>query len=81
MKFGIFYEISVPRPWDVNELIVYDNCLEQVKLADELGFDQVWAVGMPTASEVELAELLCSRVPSFERGASRWPAIVLSLEK
>jgi alkanesulfonate monooxygenase SsuD/methylene tetrahydromethanopterin reductase-like flavin-dependent oxidoreductase (luciferase family) len=45
MKFGIFYEISVPRPWDGGaEKRVYDNCLEQVKLADELGFDQVWAV-------------------------------------
>ena len=45
MKFGIFYEISVPRPWDHDiEKTVYDNCLEQVSLADELGFDQVWAV-------------------------------------
>ncbi|WP_373324338.1 LLM class flavin-dependent oxidoreductase [Tepidiforma flava] len=45
MKFGIFYEISVPRPWGpTTEYEVYQNCLEQVKLADELGFDQVWAV-------------------------------------
>ncbi len=45
MKFGIFYEISVPRPWDPGvEKRVFDNCLEQVVLADELGFDQVWAV-------------------------------------
>ncbi len=45
MKFGIFYEISVPRPWGPEtEKGVYDNCLEQVRLADELGFDQVWAV-------------------------------------
>ena len=44
MKFGIFYELSVPRPWDVNERLVYHRALEQVKLADELGFDQVWAV-------------------------------------
>jgi alkanesulfonate monooxygenase SsuD/methylene tetrahydromethanopterin reductase-like flavin-dependent oxidoreductase (luciferase family) len=45
MKFGIFYEISVPRPWSrETERTVYNNCLEQVKLADELGFDQVWAV-------------------------------------
>ena len=45
MKFGIFYEISVPRPWTAEaEKKVYDNCLEQVKLADELGFDYVWAV-------------------------------------
>ena len=45
MKFGIFYEISVPRPWDREaEKRVFDNCLEQVALADELGFDTVWAV-------------------------------------
>ena len=45
MKFGIFYELSVPRPWTREaERIVYDNALAQVKLADELGFDQVWAV-------------------------------------
>ena len=45
MKFGIFYEISVPRPWDREaEKRVFDNCLEQVTLADELGFDHVWAV-------------------------------------
>jgi alkanesulfonate monooxygenase SsuD/methylene tetrahydromethanopterin reductase-like flavin-dependent oxidoreductase (luciferase family) len=45
VKFGIFYEISVPRPWEANtEYQVYQNCLEQVRLADELGFDQVWAV-------------------------------------
>ena len=45
MKFGLFYEISVPRPWTrESERTVYQNALEQVKLADELGFDQVWAV-------------------------------------
>jgi alkanesulfonate monooxygenase SsuD/methylene tetrahydromethanopterin reductase-like flavin-dependent oxidoreductase (luciferase family) len=45
MKFGLFYEISVPRPWTrESERTVYQNALEQVRLADELGFDQVWAV-------------------------------------
>src|SRR6266545_5005980 len=45
VKFGIFYEISVPRPWDRgSERTVYERALEQVRLADELGFDQVWAV-------------------------------------
>ncbi|MGH7841596.1 MAG: LLM class flavin-dependent oxidoreductase [Candidatus Binataceae bacterium] len=45
MKFGIFYEISVPRPWSrESEKQVFDNCLEQVVLADELGFDSVWCV-------------------------------------
>lgn len=45
MKFGLFYELSVPRPWtQESERSVYNNALEQVKLADALGFDQVWAV-------------------------------------
>ncbi len=45
MKFGLFYELSVARPWTrESERTVYDNALEQVKLADALGFDQVWAV-------------------------------------
>ena len=45
MNFGLFYELSVPRPWTRDsERIVYENALEQVRLADELGFDQVWAV-------------------------------------
>ena len=45
MKFGVFYEISVPRPWTPeSEKQVYDNCLEQVVLADKLGFSNVWAV-------------------------------------
>ena len=39
MKFGLFYELSVPRPWTrESERTVYLNALEQVRLADELGF-------------------------------------------
>src|SRR5499427_3628026 len=45
MKFGIFYEISVPRPWGPDtEKKVYDNCIEQAIFADKLGFDYCWAV-------------------------------------
>ena len=45
MKFWLFYEISVPRPrTGESERTVYQNALEQVRLADELGFDYVWAV-------------------------------------
>jgi alkanesulfonate monooxygenase SsuD/methylene tetrahydromethanopterin reductase-like flavin-dependent oxidoreductase (luciferase family) len=45
MRFGIFYEISIPRPWGPEtEREVYDRCIEQAVLADELGFDNVWAV-------------------------------------
>ena len=45
MEFGLFFELSVPRPFaDGIERTVYEHALEQVKLADELGFDHVWAV-------------------------------------
>jgi alkanesulfonate monooxygenase SsuD/methylene tetrahydromethanopterin reductase-like flavin-dependent oxidoreductase (luciferase family) len=45
VEFGIFMELSVPRPWTAeSERQVYANALEQVRLADELGFDYVWAV-------------------------------------
>ena len=45
MRFGIFYELAVPKPWTPeSEHEVYQTSLEQVRLADELGFDSVWAV-------------------------------------
>src|SRR5262249_25428566 len=45
MEFGLFFELSVPRPFsDGVERTVYENALEQVRLADTLGFDVVWAV-------------------------------------
>ncbi len=45
MKFGIFHELSVGKPWTpTSESEVYHNALDQVVLADELGFDQTWAV-------------------------------------
>ena len=45
MKFGIFYEMQLPKPWGPNaERDIYQQSLEQVELADELGFDYVWEV-------------------------------------
>ena len=45
MKFGIFFELSVPRPLTPTaDRRMYELALEQVKLADELGFDQMWTV-------------------------------------
>jgi alkanesulfonate monooxygenase SsuD/methylene tetrahydromethanopterin reductase-like flavin-dependent oxidoreductase (luciferase family) len=45
MKFGIFFEMSTPRPFTPEiEASVLHNALEQARLADELGFDWVWAV-------------------------------------
>jgi alkanesulfonate monooxygenase SsuD/methylene tetrahydromethanopterin reductase-like flavin-dependent oxidoreductase (luciferase family) len=45
MQFGLFFELSVPRPFTGGiERAVYERSLEQVRLADALGFDTVWAV-------------------------------------
>jgi alkanesulfonate monooxygenase SsuD/methylene tetrahydromethanopterin reductase-like flavin-dependent oxidoreductase (luciferase family) len=45
VKFGIFYEHQLPRPWDEGaELQLIQDALEQVELADRLGFDVVWEV-------------------------------------
>jgi alkanesulfonate monooxygenase SsuD/methylene tetrahydromethanopterin reductase-like flavin-dependent oxidoreductase (luciferase family) len=45
MKFGLFYEHQIPRPWtDQTELEVYSQALDQIELADRLGFEYVWEV-------------------------------------
>jgi alkanesulfonate monooxygenase SsuD/methylene tetrahydromethanopterin reductase-like flavin-dependent oxidoreductase (luciferase family) len=45
MKFGIFYEHQLPRPWDDDsEYRLLHNSLEQIVLADSLGYDYAWEV-------------------------------------
>ena len=45
MKFGIFYEHQLPRPWaDGQELKLIQDALDQVELADKLGFNTIWEV-------------------------------------
>src|SRR6202045_5263541 len=40
MKFGIFYELQLPRPWEEGgEARLYHNALDQLELADRLGYD------------------------------------------
>jgi alkanesulfonate monooxygenase SsuD/methylene tetrahydromethanopterin reductase-like flavin-dependent oxidoreductase (luciferase family) len=45
MKFGIFYEHQLPKPWTEGlELQLFQDALEQVELADRLGIDYAWEV-------------------------------------
>jgi alkanesulfonate monooxygenase SsuD/methylene tetrahydromethanopterin reductase-like flavin-dependent oxidoreductase (luciferase family) len=45
MRFGIFYEHQLPRPWTPGlEHKLFQDALDQVELADRLGFDNVWEV-------------------------------------
>jgi alkanesulfonate monooxygenase SsuD/methylene tetrahydromethanopterin reductase-like flavin-dependent oxidoreductase (luciferase family) len=45
MKFGVFYEHQLPRPWrEGDEQRLFQDALAQVELADRLGFDYAWEV-------------------------------------
>ncbi len=45
MKFGVFYEHQLPRPWGPDyEHRLLKDALDQVELADDVGIDYVWEV-------------------------------------
>jgi alkanesulfonate monooxygenase SsuD/methylene tetrahydromethanopterin reductase-like flavin-dependent oxidoreductase (luciferase family) len=45
MKFALFYEIPVARPWTPeSEHLAYKNTLEQAILGDKMGFHAFWTV-------------------------------------
>jgi alkanesulfonate monooxygenase SsuD/methylene tetrahydromethanopterin reductase-like flavin-dependent oxidoreductase (luciferase family) len=45
MRFGLFYEHQLPRPWhEDSEYTLMQNALEQCAFADRLGIDAVWEV-------------------------------------
>jgi alkanesulfonate monooxygenase SsuD/methylene tetrahydromethanopterin reductase-like flavin-dependent oxidoreductase (luciferase family) len=45
MKFGVFYELQLPKPWGPrSERDLYHNALAQLELADRLGYDYAWEV-------------------------------------
>ena len=45
MKFGIFYEHQLPRPWTRDsEYQLFQDSLGQFELADKLGYDYAWVV-------------------------------------
>ena len=45
MKFGIFYEHQLPRPWtDDSEYRLIQDALDQIEYADSIGIDYAWEV-------------------------------------
>ena len=43
MKFGLFYQIQVPKPWDEqSEAKRIWEALDQIVYAEEMGYDSVW---------------------------------------
>ena len=66
MRFGVFYELQLPKPWEENsEYQLIQEAIEQVQLADRIGIEHSWAVehhfldeySHCSASEVFLAAL------------------------
>lgn len=45
MKFGLFYEHQLPKPWDDDsEFNLLQQSLDQIEFADRLGYDYAWEV-------------------------------------
>jgi alkanesulfonate monooxygenase SsuD/methylene tetrahydromethanopterin reductase-like flavin-dependent oxidoreductase (luciferase family) len=45
LKISVFTELQIPRPWEPGiELKIFQEGLEQVELADKLGFHAAWCV-------------------------------------
>jgi alkanesulfonate monooxygenase SsuD/methylene tetrahydromethanopterin reductase-like flavin-dependent oxidoreductase (luciferase family) len=45
VKFGVFYEHQLPRPWnDTSEQELISDALDQIELADRLGVQYLWEV-------------------------------------
>lgn len=45
MRFGVFYEHQLPRPWEPDsEYQLIQDALEQVEFADKLGIEYCWEV-------------------------------------
>ena len=44
MKFGLLYEMEMPAEMGASEYDIFWQAIEQVKLAEQVGFDYVWAV-------------------------------------
>jgi alkanesulfonate monooxygenase SsuD/methylene tetrahydromethanopterin reductase-like flavin-dependent oxidoreductase (luciferase family) len=43
VKLSLFVEVTIPRPWtDTSERDAFSDVLDQIELADKLGFHSVW---------------------------------------
>jgi len=81
VKFGIFYEHQLPRPWtERSEYQLLHDALTQIELADRLGYDYAWLVEhhfLEEDSHCSAADVM----PEFharEAEHARWKADVLA---
>ena len=64
MKFGVFYEHQLPRPWTTtSEYDLLAQSLDQFQLADQLGYDYAWVVDITSLRSTRTHQRLkCSLV-------------------
>ncbi len=56
MKFGLFFQFQVPRPWHARkEYEVFRNAIDQAALAEQVGFDYTWVAEHHFLEEVSHA--------------------------
>src|SRR3954465_11720947 len=81
MRFGLFYEHQNPRPWEQEraEHRLLKDALEQIELADALGFDYVWEVEhhfLEEYSHSSAPEVFLAAVSQRTKRLRRGPGIV-----
>lgn len=70
MKFSLFYEMQISRPTRESEARCFHECLDQAVLADQLGYDCIWAVehhGLYEYSHSSAPEIFLSFVAARTR--------------
>ncbi len=56
MKFGLFFQLQVPRPWHArSEYDIYRQAIDQTALAEQEGFDYTWVAEHHFLEEVSHA--------------------------
>ena len=76
VKFSLLLEIQIDSPTPALERQAFLDCVEQAVLADELGYDTVWAVehhGLLEYSHCSAPEVLLG---AFSQVSARSPAWV-----
>ena len=57
MRFGIFYEHQLPRPWTEGmEFKLFQEALDQVELADRLGIDYAWKSSITFSKNIHILQ-------------------------
>lgn len=81
MKFSLLFEVQISNPTPATERQAFYDCIEQATLADELGYDGVWAVehhGLFEYAHCSAPEVLLSFIAARTRRIRIGHAVTLT---